>query len=73
MRRLTPHPTSRSGKLPEHLPADLIAVWLSVSPRTVRRWAKEDGWRTVGRWPHLRYNIDDAAASMATRRGTLVL
>lgn len=53
--------------------AHLIGTWLGVSPRTVRRWAKEDGWRTQGKWPHLTYNIDDAAASNEARRGVAVL
>ena len=57
----------------DYLPAELIAVWLGVSKRTVQRWARDDGWRTRGTWQDVEYHVEDAAESMATRRGVAVL
>ena len=51
------------------LPADLLAVMLGVSKRTVHRWAKADGWRTRGSWHDVEYSIEDAERSRHARRG----
>ena len=57
----------------DYQPAEVIAIWLGISKRTVHRWANADGWRTRGTWQDVEYPTEDAAESMATRRGVAVL
>ena len=57
----------------DYQPAEVIAIWLSVSKRTVHRWATLDHWRTRGTWQDVEYHIEDAAESMKTRRGVDLL
>ena len=57
----------------DYLSAELLAVWLQVSKRTVHRWAHADEWRTRGRWHDVEYHVEDAARSFEARRGVPIL
>ncbi len=51
-----------------YLTARQLALLLTVPVRTIRHWAKVDGWRIRGTGNYTQYNAEDASHSYARRR-----